>query len=353
MANNDYFSKMGEKLGDKLDNLKSKTEDAVKNFDKDKFISDAKNTVNNITDGVQNKVNSVYDKAVGDDKYCICCGKKLGPFGNRKLADGTICNKCYLKFEPYIKSDNISLPSITYDYLSFHYDRWKEEQDAKNKKILKIVLIASISLLALSTLLILIGTKNEKQESNETVISNISPTPEITKEPTIEPTIEVSVEPTKEAEVIENTKPKEEANSSIEEKSDTSTSSNSVFYSTNSKDTVKNGNSGVYAYKDKNTNYHNYWIVDFDQGYVYRFIDDDSISMDCDKLKIESGNLNEYVLFAYHLSEGTFYNALNFKYVNNPEHLILQDEDGYDWDFYPTDLSDARRIMSRKTIIEY
>ena len=44
-----------------------------------------------------------------------------------------------------------------------------------------------------------------------------------------------------------------------------------VSYSTNTKEAVKNGNSGVYAYVDGGYSYDIYYIIDFDEGYVYYF----------------------------------------------------------------------------------
>ena len=45
----------------------------------------------------------------------------------------------------------------------------------------------------------------------------------------------------------------------------------SVYYSTNTLDTVKSGNNGVYAYVSKGKLYDTYYIIDFDNGCVYYF----------------------------------------------------------------------------------
>ena len=42
--------------------------------------------------------------------------------------------------------------------------------------------------------------------------------------------------------------------------------------------------------------------------------------------------------------------GFHFKYKNNPEHLVVQDNNGLELDFSPTGLSDALAIRDGKTI---
>ncbi len=72
-----------------------------------------------------------------------------------------------------------------------------------------------------------------------------------------------------------------------------------------------------------------------------------------DKLKIDYGDLNQYVKITYHDGGDVWSYGMHFKYVNIPDHMILQDNDGYEYDYYPTDLDKALMIRNRKTIIEY
>lgn len=125
-----------------------------------------------------------------------------------------------------------------------------------------------------------------------------------------------------------------------------------VWYSTNTPSTVSNGNSGVYAYKNKGGNYDVYWIIDFDKGYVYNFFEGNGDDY-CDRLKIESGDLNSVLIITYHDDNATWSYGLHFKYVDNPEHLVLQDNDGFTIDFYPTNLSKALAVRGNKTINDY
>lgn len=123
-----------------------------------------------------------------------------------------------------------------------------------------------------------------------------------------------------------------------------------VNYSTNTADTVKDGNKGVYAYRDKGGSYYKYYIIDFDDGYVYSFNDE---SDDCDRVKIDSGDLNDVLMITYHDGGDSWSYGLHFKYKNNPEHLIMQDNDGFEYDYYTTDLKDALTVKEGKTIHDY
>lgn len=130
------------------------------------------------------------------------------------------------------------------------------------------------------------------------------------------------------------------------------TTPNSVSYSTNDKTTVKNGNSGVYAYADKGVNYDIYYIIDFDEGYVYYFLDGNGDKYG-DRLKIDSGDLNSVLIITYHDGGDVWSYGLHFKWKNQPDHLIVEGEDGFEADFYPTDLDDALTIRDSKIIKDF
>lgn len=126
----------------------------------------------------------------------------------------------------------------------------------------------------------------------------------------------------------------------------------SVSYSTNDEDTVKNGDTGVYSYKSRGGSYDNYYIIDFDEGYVY-FFSDGNGSETCERLKIDTGNLNTVLIVTYHDGNDTWQNGLHFKWKNQPDHMVLQDNYGTETDFYTTDLDKALAIKKAKTIVEY
>ena len=125
-----------------------------------------------------------------------------------------------------------------------------------------------------------------------------------------------------------------------------------VSYSTNDYETAKQGNTGIFAYVDDSGIYDIYWIIDFDEGYVYWFTDGNGDGQ-CDRLKIESGNLNTVLIITYHDGGTEWSNGLHFKYKNQPNHLIMQDQDGFEYNYYSTDLEEALAIRSTKNIKDY
>ena len=125
----------------------------------------------------------------------------------------------------------------------------------------------------------------------------------------------------------------------------------SVYYSTNDKKTVKNGNSGVYSYKDQGKNgTANYLVIDFDEGYVYWFQEVDSYY---DRTKLVSGDLNAYVLMTYYDRDSSWSYGLHFKWVNQPDILIMQDQYGYEYKYTPTDLDDALKLMEGRIMQDF
>lgn len=125
-----------------------------------------------------------------------------------------------------------------------------------------------------------------------------------------------------------------------------------VSYSTNNKSTVKNGNAGVYSYQNLGGSYSIYYIIDFDEGYVYYFCHGNEDET-CDRVKIVSGDLNDVLIITYHDGEDEWSYGLHFKWKNQPDHLIVQDEDGFEWDYYTTDLEDALDLRDSKKIKDY
>ncbi len=123
-------------------------------------------------------------------------------------------------------------------------------------------------------------------------------------------------------------------------------------YSTNSKDTVKDGDSGVYAYIRECNEYDIYYIIDFDEGYVYYFLDGNGDTT-CDKVKITFGNLNDGLIFTYHDGDYSWSEGLHFKWRRQPDQLIWVDSDGFESEYKTTNLVDAIKIIKNKEIHEY
>jgi len=134
---------------------------------------------------------------------------------------------------------------------------------------------------------------------------------------------------------------------------ETSVTSKSVSYSTNDKNSVKDGNKGLYSYKNLNGTYDNYYVIDFDNGYVYNFSEGNSSSTG-DRVKIVSGDLNSVVVITYHDVDGSSWSyGLHFKWQRQPDHLVLQDEYGAEYDFATTNLKNALSILSKKEVTDY
>ncbi len=125
-----------------------------------------------------------------------------------------------------------------------------------------------------------------------------------------------------------------------------------VYYSTNDYETAKKGNTGVYSYKNTGGSYDIYWIIDFNEGYVYWFTDGNGETA-CDKVKIDSGTLNDTVTVTWHDGGDQWSWYLHFKYVNNPSTLIVNDHNGFSTEFSTTDLESALKVRDTKTIINY
>ncbi len=125
-----------------------------------------------------------------------------------------------------------------------------------------------------------------------------------------------------------------------------------VSYSTNDKSTVKDGDKGLYAYKSRGGSYSNYYIIDFDSGYVYFFAEGNDTS-DGDRIKIVSGNLNDGVKIKYNDGYSSWTEYLHFKWQRQPDHLVLVDKNLYEYDYYYTNLKDALNILYKKTVTDY
>ena len=71
------------------------------------------------------------------------------------------------------------------------------------------------------------------------------------------------------------------------------------------------------------------------------------------RTKIDSGDLNHVLMITYHDGSDAWSEGLHFKYENQPNHLIMQDHNGFTYDFYPTDLIDALALRDKKGIKDY
>ena len=59
------------------------------------------------------------------------------------------------------------------------------------------------------------------------------------------------------------------------------------------------------------------------------------------------------LMITYRDGSDTWSYGIHFKWKRQPDHLIVQDEDGLEWDFYSTDLNEALELRDLKTIHDY
>ncbi|MBQ3968635.1 MAG: PASTA domain-containing protein [Lachnospiraceae bacterium] len=120
------------------------------------------------------------------------------------------------------------------------------------------------------------------------------------------------------------------------------------YHSSGDRDIAKKGNTGVYAYEIEDGLGLSYYIIDFDEGYVYSFHDRDSSI--CDRYKIDSGDLNTSLVFTVHEGDQVWQEKLYFKWANMPDTLININGRGQDCKFTTTNLADALARRDKKTI---
>jgi len=121
-----------------------------------------------------------------------------------------------------------------------------------------------------------------------------------------------------------------------------------LSYTTNDEETAKLGNTGVYAYIMKGQEYDIYYIINFDEGYADYFAEGngDEEYMRC---PIE-GDLNSVLIMTYTDGVDVWQEGLHFKYKNQPNHLIVQEQSGAEYDYSTTNLNEALKIRDKKTM---
>lgn len=123
-----------------------------------------------------------------------------------------------------------------------------------------------------------------------------------------------------------------------------------TYYSTNDYENAKKGNVGKFAYVQEYKSYNIYFLIDFDEGYVYKIIDNENTA---DRLKIESGDLNTSLLYRYHDGSGEWSELLHFNYENNPSTLIYVDNSGTKNKYRATSIEKVQDLLNTKQVVDY
>lgn len=127
-----------------------------------------------------------------------------------------------------------------------------------------------------------------------------------------------------------------------------------LYYSTNTLEEAKKGNSGAFSYKRSSSNYDIYWIINFNNGYAYWFTHGNG-NATCERVRIDDGDgdLNSYITVTYHDGDDSWQYGLCFKRARQPDRLIQSEEDGTQYEFIATDFYDALDILYELEIVDY
>lgn len=289
--------------------------------------------IKNVAAGLLSKASELTQKS-----NCVLCGKEVVTGISKKLGCGYLCSECNSKYSSAIKMSGIPAKQMTFEALLSI--KQKEDKKRKLQLLLSIGAMAVVLIISMSMLHSNSGSNKGEAASSNTVEEEIA--------------VQDPVDDKDEAsqQTIDNPSSNLSQDTSSNDYSN-SASSDSVSYSSNNKEDAKKGNQGVYAYKGKgNKEYSTYYIIDFDNRYVYYFTDGNG-SETCERVSIQSGDLNSYVLITYHDGGDQWSYGLHFKWKNQPDILIVQDEDGFEWEFSTTDLNNALRIRDKKQMIDY
>lgn len=136
------------------------------------------------------------------------------------------------------------------------------------------------------------------------------------------------------------------------ENSSSEDSDGPVYYLSRDGSVPEDGNAGKFAYSSEGEGYSLYCIIDFDEGFVYRFRSDSS-DKTCDRMKIDRGDLNTGLTVTYHNGGDQWNYGLKFGTPNRPDLMVLIDNNGFHYDYHTTGLKDAMILRAGKVIIDY
>ena len=125
-------------------------------------------------------------------------------------------------------------------------------------------------------------------------------------------------------------------------------------YTTNDSESVKNGNSGLFAYRllEPNVKCKEYLIVDVDNGYAFFWQDDLLTSGFYARYKIESGDLNSGLSILGYPSEKEYRMYLKCRNQFNPEVLDGTDSDGDKFELVSMNLKDAQKLQNKRKLMD-
>jgi len=129
----------------------------------------------------------------------------------------------------------------------------------------------------------------------------------------------------------------------------TTTTTTTTTKKTSALDTFRSSDGNILAYIQKSSPY-TYRIIDLNNKVVYFF---EGGRYGHYKGTIISGDLNTVLVVKYKYNGGTYREGIHYRYVNNPDNLVVQDgKTGEEYDFKPTNLEDAQALLNETTLME-
>lgn len=152
-------------------------------------------------------------------------------------------------------------------------------------------------------------------------------------------------------EIVENTNSNTSETNESKEQTNQTNQTTYNYYTTNDNKTATSGKKGKYSYVKKGKAYDIYWLIDFDEGYVYNFTERNEDNS-CDKVKIKSGDLNSGLKLLYKDSDNEWAKSIHFKYKDQPYQLVIVDNDNFTYEYETTSLKDTLNLMKNREFYE-
>lgn len=152
-------------------------------------------------------------------------------------------------------------------------------------------------------------------------------------------------------EIVENTNSNTSETNESKEQTNQTNQTTYNYYTTNDDKTATSGKKGKYSYVKKGKAYDIYWLIDFDEGYVYNFTERNEDNS-CDKVKIKSGDLNSGLKLLYKDSDNEWAKSIHFKYKDQPYQLVIVDNDNFTYEYETTSLKDTLNLMKNREFYE-
>lgn len=107
----------------------------------------------------------------------------------------------------------------------------------------------------------------------------------------------------------------------------------------------------VYAFTTEEGDFASYYVIDFEQGYIYMFHADE-YDDSCFALPIEAGNLEDGLTASISDGYSMVPFTMHYKDANQTERVVMTIEGAYEVELVATSLEEALMVKEGKTIVE-